>query len=412
MSTWSLLDDKECWERIEALLQKVPDEANRKLIKKDSRSRKAKAGTKGAQISILVKLADWAGDRHLLDLDEDDIADYFAQFLDQKETTQYHKFVAIRGFYRRVTKQKEPEQIGDFVVARPAKKRIDPKTLVSPEVMRQILAFWDGHPTEAAFFAFLYDSGFRLQEAFNLDVDSLEFKDDVVWVHLPDRRGNKTGTRTVMLVDCIPYLNNLIAKHPAQTDLMVRGEDRGVIPLFVKWSTRHKKWMRPNSNWATYRMDKTKERFGIKVLHPHLFRHTAATNMAKRGVQEGDMRRHFGWSYDSDEPAHYAHLTMKNYETSMRRLNGLAPLDEEAEEVLSARCHCGTLNRITDTHCIGCTKALGGPVKHAEDLQEKKRLRDLVAREALEVLPDIEAYARELMESMGKELKDSLKRHD
>jgi integrase/recombinase XerD len=45
-----------------------------------------------------------------------------------------------------------------------------------------------------------------------------------------------------------------------------------------------------------------------KELHPHLFRHTAATERARLGWNEAQMRAYFGWSKSTDMPSRYVHL--------------------------------------------------------------------------------------------------------
>jgi integrase len=67
---------------------------------------------------------------------------------------------------------------------------------------------------DKAIIMLLYECGLRISELCALKKSDLEFVPEGVRVHIPE--GTKTGARSILGVDCAPYLAAYLANHPVQ----------------------------------------------------------------------------------------------------------------------------------------------------------------------------------------------------
>ena len=126
------------------------------------------------------------------------------------------------------------------------------------------------------------------------------------------------------------------------------------------------------------------KRAGIKKrVWVHLGRHTAATILAKRGVNESAMRQYLGWSHKSDMPTHYSHMTKRDASDSVKSLvYGRKTSDNGNGETVIHECFkCGFRNLGKPEFCRGC----GVDLKDADVEKElANRKRKAIIGEAVE----------------------------
>ena len=93
-----------------------------------------------------------------------------------------------------------------------------------------------------------------------------------------------------------------------------------------------------------------------KRVHPHLFRHTAATALSKK-FNEYEFRKFMGWSAKSTTPAEYVHLDDQDikYAVYAKRF-GLVEIVREVEtNKILGRCpKCGAVMPTTADICQTC----------------------------------------------------------
>jgi hypothetical protein len=118
-----------------------------------------------------------------------------------------------------------------------------------------------------------------------------------------------------------------------------------------------------------------------KKVHPHLFRHSRATYLAKF-MTEAQMKQIFGWTQSSDMAAVYVHLSGRDTDDAILELNGIkTDSNEKKESVLRPRkCpRCDTINPATARFCQRCSFALD--VVAAMRIDDERNLADdLMAR--------------------------------
>jgi len=113
------------------------------------------------------------------------------------------------------------------------------------------------------------------------------------------------------------------------------------------------------------------KRVGIKKrIHPHLFRHTRLTELAKH-LPEQILKQIAGWVPDSDMAQTYLHLSQRDVEESLlAKVYGIKIDGEEEKEKFKVCPKCGELNPYFAKICYRCKTPL-----------DEKELMELVLSE-------------------------------
>lgn len=195
---------------------------------------------------------------------------------------------------------------------------------------------------------------------------SVQFDDYGAVLTLPRGPGLKTEARRVRVFESVPYLHAFYEDHPFKDDPSA--------PLFYSDSRRAPKArMTANALWKF--VHDAGEAVGLgKSIKPHLFRHTAATERARLGWNEGHMRARFGWSRSSDMPAVYVHLAGLDYENMELERRGLLKEGTTTRPALTGlTCPaCKTQNLPTAIFCQSCRHPVNPDVE--VELAERRRL--------------------------------------
>lgn len=353
-----------------------------------------KASTLGANASILAAFADTLCDRAFEEATTLD-ADHHLEKLTNspgrsgapmRQSTLYHQWVVLKTFYDWVWSERrlhthqhditgldsnlQPKTVNPFTVitvSRPRKSDLSPDDLLTPQDVARLL---DGQSVmDQAVLMTLYDAGLRNAELRSLRVDSLRVDDDgQMSLTLPkDGKGLKTGPRKVWIFSAEEYLKDWLANHPDSAN--------GSAPLFLH-TGKGGRQKSIDANYVAYLMRRISDRLD-KPVWPHLFRHTAATNYARRGVGEAAMRVQFGWSRTSDMPAYYTHLANTDAEDIIRVSHGREPRNTATAPAIESRClHCGHGNKLDAELCKRCNRPVSPEM--AERL-ERRRHHDVQA---------------------------------
>jgi integrase/recombinase XerD len=156
----------------------------------------------------------------------------------------------------------------------------------------------------------------------------------------------KTGIRTVVLIRSSSYIDHWIRTHPKKEKL-----DE---PL---WIAQDGKGYRKLDRHTIYGIvQKVAKKAGIsKRVHPHLFRHTRATQLIKLGWSESKVKIYLGWADGSTVPGLYIHLGVNDLVEDMYEMYGLIEKrkDENGVEVgICPRCH--KLIPVEEVLCYNC----------------------------------------------------------
>ncbi|KAF5030351.1 Tyrosine recombinase XerC [anaerobic digester metagenome] len=177
---------------------------------------------------------------------------------------------------------------------------------------------------DKALVAFMYESGARRGEFFEIQLKHVVFDKNGAIVTLPK---GKTGSRRIRLVWSSGYLRNWIDNHPLR-------ENRD---SYVWCSARN-----PAKTIEYVTFQNSLKRFALKAgvqkrVNMHSFRHAAATRLAN-DLTEQQLKNYLGWTQGSDMAARYVHLSGKDIDNAILKINGIDIKEEEKTELKTIRC--------------------------------------------------------------------------
>jgi site-specific recombinase XerD len=218
---------------------------------------------------------------------------------------------------------------------------------------------------EEAMIAVLYESGARIGEFIGMKVGDLaENKHGKkVTIH------GKTGSRTILLVESVPYVNKWLSHYPTN-----------VSPKAPLWCRYKYPYDAMEIGGVEFLLRELKRRSGIqKKLNPHNFRHSRATYLA-RFLSDAQMKIYFGWSKASNMQAIYVHLAGKDNDSAILKSAGIEETDEVVEksplqEKECPRCH--SKNAGTNEFCGLCGRSFN-EAAIIEATTEDQKLRSQV----------------------------------
>lgn len=252
-----------------------------------------------------------------------------------------------------------PEEV-EWIEARvPRNKRVLPKTedlLTEEDITKLIEA--SNNLRDKALIAMLWESGGRIGEIGNLEFGSITFDKYGAVVTLD----GKTGPRTIRLINSASYLANWLSIHPKREDKHA--------PL---WGTiannNHGRLLKYSAIkqmlWKLFKKAGVNKRF-----NPHIFRHSRATFLANH-LTEFQMNQYFGWVQGSDMPSTYVHLSGKETDTALLKLNGIEVPENKEEQTQKPRIckRCDTINPALNKFCCKCGAVLD--VKTALEIENE-----------------------------------------
>jgi integrase len=221
------------------------------------------------------------------------------------------------------------------------------------------------HPRDKAFILVLYESGCRIGELLTLRIRNVLLDENgaVLLVN------GKTGQRRVRIIASVPLLSIWLDNHPFRDDLD--------SPLWVVVGTKnHHEALSPSS--AAKQIEKIAVRAGIrKRVNPHAFRHARATFLAN-SLTEAQMKEYFGWVQSSEMASVYVHLSGRDVDNAILKLNGLAVAERKENESLKVKnCErCKERNSPMSKFCSRCGSPLD--IQTAVELDEKRKSGDEV----------------------------------
>ena len=217
----------------------------------------------------------------------------------------------------------------------------------------------------------LYETGARIGEIYNLRVKDVQFDEHgaILWLN------GKSGARRRRVYSCVPDLRRQVNDHPRLRDPEARLFHYG---------------RRGSSDFHPFTLYLRVRNLGKEILnkrlHPHVFRHTRATEDS-RYFTDREMMELFGWKR-ADMVTVYSHLSMRDVEDKDLVLHGLKPKEEILGPLTQIqRCpKCKQENAPIAVYCVKCGLVLSGlQAAHAdatikEAVERIKNLEQVVAR--------------------------------
>lgn len=227
-------------------------------------------------------------------------------------------------------------------------------------------------PRDKAFFFMLYEGAFRVGELGDLKFRDVFITDKILKI-TTDKKTKKV--RHVPLILSRQYYINWVNSYPGDAS----NPDNYV---FVNQYGNPLSWLA-----ISKRIKLIKEAAGIeKDLHAHIFRHSRITHLLQQNMPEAHLKLMAWGDVNTDMLSVYQHLTDKDIEESLARINHISLLDEVPGEVQHKRrmkpivcSHCGTINSPTTYLCSKC----GAPLTE-EGKMSIDNLMDHVFRQLLD----------------------------
>lgn len=230
-----------------------------------------------------------------------------------------------------------------------------------------------------------YYGGLRLEEIVELKRECFTFHDGYCHLHF---FRPKTGTwGDIDLVEPTAILRKYCSHAPTP---FLKAKQGGAI----------------TENGIQHLIKRVSKDIGIPF-HPHLFRHVAATTMAKEGLGERDLNNYFGWSTKSRTASIYTNLSTEETNKKVRAKRGLVVKDDLAKIVKKCK-RCSEIIPSTSSFCVKCgTSVDWNPSKESSDL-----LTERMKRKAMEAkMFELELKFDRLLELRGV-LRDGTKTQD
>jgi len=254
--------------------------------------------------------------------------------------------VFLRKFYRFLRginrKGEYPPEVSWMSLAISKNNKKLPEELITEEEAKNIIRA-SGNSRDKALISVLADSGARVSEIGMMKIKHISFETHGARLTIH----GKTGTRKILVIYSSPYLQQWINMHPHNDN-----------PNAYLWSN-------PNGNLMSYTriakiLKQSTKRAGIKKrIHPHLLRHSRATQLAKV-MSEAALKQYMGWTQSSKMAAVYIHMSGKDTDEAILRANGIEIENKpQAQSLKSATCQrCGTINEMTNRFCKTCSLPL------------------------------------------------------
>ena len=217
----------------------------------------------------------------------------------------------------------------------------------------------------------LYESGCRIGELLTLRIRNIQF-DEYGAVLIV---AGKTGMRRVRIVASSPALAGWLRDHP--------GRDNPDSPLWIlTGNTNHGQSMTYPAALKILRQAARKAHLK-KAVNPHMFRHSRASHLATK-LTEAQMKQYLGWTHGSDMAAVYVHLSGRDVDDALLRINGIEMPGHPAELKLKVQTcsRCDSKNDPSARFCNRCSMPLD--MSAAVEVEEARVEADQVMTRLLE----------------------------
>lgn len=293
----------------------------------------------------MLEISRWL-DKPFKDLKQDDVNEFFSYlrnktFISKGKEKHYSEssIHSIKIAFKTFLNWNGQKELADFKTKNPKSRKLPEDLLLTEEIETLINACQN--PRDSALIVMLYESGARKGEIFSVKLKHVAFDENGAVITLPD---GKTGARRIRLVFAASYLRNWIEYHPTK-------ENRESY-LFV---SLHQPYVKLSSTGLYDQLARLAERTGVqKRINPHSFRHARATQLAKN-LTEQQLKQYLGWTADSSMASVYVHLSGKDMDNAILKMNGIETEDTRVDGLKVGKCpRCKDLNPETSLYCGKC----------------------------------------------------------
>lgn len=156
-----------------------------------------------------------------------------------------------------------------------------PFDYLNNDKMKQLKDYIDSSSisnTNKLILALTYETGVRLRELVNIEIKNIDFKNKIILL-------TETKTKNIRYVFYTSFSEKYLLKEDLSKDKLFNYCEHGVYKIFLR----------------------AKKKLGWDKFHPHMLRHTCATNLLKNGADLETVRQILGHS-DIKQTQQYLHL--------------------------------------------------------------------------------------------------------
>ena len=270
-------------------------------------------------------------------------------------------------------KHEYPEEVKWISVNVKRSRKKLPKQLLNIDDVKKLAEHTDNLRDRCLVFC-LYETGCRIGELLGVkikDVDNDQYGTRLTVL-------GKTGSRKIRVIASAPAINNWLLDHP-------RRDDSEAFLFCGIWSKKRGEEL----DYQTIRvmLHKLGKKANIKKpINPHHWRHSRATELAKR-LTEAQLCEYMGWVQGSQEASTYVHLSGRDTEDAILAMHGLKDLDKERTQLKSIECpRCLVKNDPAAKFCSQCS--LGLDEKSIMDWDKQKEQAAKIGSLDIEMMKD------------------------
>ena len=280
------------------------------------------------------------------------------------EQTKHDYKLALKRLFKFLRGTEDyPEEVRWIKIMFRSFRGVFPEILTEKEV--RMMADVCTQPRDKALVLFLYESGCRIGELVAMKIRDVVFDKYGVQAFV----NGKTGPRRIRVIACVPALAFWINYHPSKTD-----PDALLWPSFGK----KKAGSLVSPAWVAALLRKLAAKAGVnKRVYPHLLRHSRATHLSKR-LTEAQLKHLLGWTQRSKMAATYVHLSGRDMDEAILKINGmqLEPQDRPEDFSIITCERCGMRNSPGFSLCIRCGSLLSPGFQISGDLARQNGTMD------------------------------------
>jgi site-specific recombinase XerD len=226
---------------------------------------------------------------------------------DYTEHTKHDFKVSVKKFYRWLRKKQNPIET-EWIKTTVRKNKIKlPSELLTTDDINKMIAYAK-NPRDRAFIWVLYQSGCRIDEILNLKIKDVSFDEYSAIANVL----GKTGSRRIRIFDNKNYLKFWLDNH--------KFKDNKESFVFTSISTNATNDRMDYHSVVSMLKTIAKKCDIKKPINPHQFRHSRATELANK-LTEAQMCQMFGWVQGSNMPSVYVHLSGRDLDEPLMKLN-------------------------------------------------------------------------------------------
>ena len=335
-------------------------------------------GTRSQRLVTIRQLALFVN-KNFKNMSREDIENFFSSLGELQPKTWSTKGAFIKSFFKWLHDSDEyPPNVKWINTTVKNRNRKLPSDLLTTDEIKSMAAL-AGNLSDKAFILALYESACRIGEILNLKIKDVTIDQYGCAIVV----NGKTGMRRIRLIESSPDLVMWINNHPKK-------EERDA-PLFTHLSDKngHHLFGKELSYESASTVIKTLvKRAGIKKrVHPHLFRHSRLTELAK-DFSESELKVIAGWTGSSTMAGVYVHLSGGDIEKKILEKNGLLnKADAPGQDVLKPKTcpRCEEINPNTAKYCYACSMVLD--IRETVEIEykepEEPQTDDVLSKELL-----------------------------